>query len=191
MKNVQITLCLVLGLLLLQNTMVAQTAVQDSPSTETEPKLKAVKLGQTKNVHQFGNFYLAGQFTPDDIAVLKEAGIDVVISLRTDGELKWDEKAALEKAGITFYQVPFRKPDSLTDKVFDSVRKLLKTDGKEKKVMLHCGSANRVGAVWAAFRALDQGQDPDEAIAEAKKVGLRYPPYEARAKEYIRAHADK
>ena len=71
MKKLQSILCLALGLLWFPLTVTAQTAVQDPPATETRPELKEVKLGRTKNVHQFGNFYLAGQFTPEDIAVLR------------------------------------------------------------------------------------------------------------------------
>ena len=149
--------------------------------------LKKVELGETKNIHQFGNVFLAGQFTPDDIALIKAAGVQTVITLRTDGEIDWDEASALKAAGITFVAVPFRKPDSLTDDVFNKVRKLMK-DNADKKVMLHCGSANRVGAVWAACRVCDQGLPSEMAIKEAKQVGLRTPEYEARAKNYIQRH---
>ena len=151
--------------------------------------LKKVQLGKTKNLHQYGNVFLAGQFTPEDIALIKAAGVETVITLRTDGEIDWDEASALKAAGISFVAVPFRKPDSLTDDVFDKVRKLLKDNG-DKKVMLHCGSANRVGAVWAACRACDQGVPAELAIQEAKQVGLRTAEYEAKAKDYIQRTPD-
>ena len=61
--------------------------------------LKKVELGETKNIHQFGNVFLAGQFTPDDIALIKAAGVQTVITLRTDGEIDWDEASALKAAG--------------------------------------------------------------------------------------------
>jgi ubiquinone/menaquinone biosynthesis C-methylase UbiE len=56
--------------------------------------------------------------------------------------------------------------------------------------MLHCGSANRVGAVWLTYRVLDQGVPIETAIEEAKTIGLRSPEYEAKARDYIHRHAD-
>ena len=147
--------------------------------------LNKIKLGDTKNVTQFGSIYLAGQFEKDDIAELKKADINLVITLRTDGEVKWDEKSAIEKEGIQFLAIPFRSPDSLNDEVFNKVRAAFKNNAN-KKVMLHCGSANRVGAVWAAYRSLDQGLSVEDAIAEGKKVGLRNAGYEAKAKDFIK-----
>lgn len=171
-------------------------ATQAQTATQEKPKLEEAKLGRTVNVHKFGNIWLAGQFTPDDIDELKRAGIKTVVTLRTDGELTWDEKKLLEDAGIQYIAVPFRQPETLTDDVFDKVREILKKaqqkgaeDGTQKdktNLLLHCGSANRVGAVWAAYRVLDQNIPVDEAIKEAKEVGLRNPGYEMRLKDYLR-----
>ena len=152
-------------------------------------KVKDAKLGNTRNVHACGTLFLAGQPTPDDIAVLKERGIKRVITLRTAGEVDWNEAGKLREAGIEFIQVPFRKPDTLTDDVFDKVRKLLRGKGKGDKAatptLLHCGSANRVGGVWLAYRVLDEGVPLDQAIKEAKTIGLRTPGYLEKAKDYI------
>ena len=57
--------------------------------------MKDAKIGETRNVHQCGSIYLAGQPTEDDIAKLKKAGVKRVITLRTDGEVDWDEAAKL------------------------------------------------------------------------------------------------
>ncbi len=172
--------------------MVATSAAQAQPATAEKPKLEKAELGRTVNVHRFGNIWMAGQFTPDDIAKLKEAGITTVVTLRTDGELTWDEKQLLEEAGIKYIAIPFRQPETLTDEVFDKVRDILKKSQQDEKqkLLLHCGSANRVGAVWAAFRALDQNVPLDEAIKEAKEVGLRNPGYELRLKDYVRRAKD-
>ena len=53
-------------------------------------------------------------------------------------------------------------------------------------MILHCSSANRVGAVWLAHRVLDGGLKYNEALSEAKTVGLKLPAYEERVKEYSR-----
>ncbi len=150
-------------------------------------KVEATKLGKTRNVHACGNLFLAGQPTPEDIAILKQKGIQRVITLRTDGEVDWDEAAKIKQAGIEFVQVPFRLPDSLTDEVFDKVRKLLREHDR-KPTLLHCGSANRVGAVWLAYRVLDEKVPLKKAIEEAREVGLRSRAYLEKAVDYIERH---
>ncbi len=191
MRKTRLILILSIVLFLFTSESVFSQTTQAKPGVaakkqeKSTTQLKKTKLGDTKNVTQFGNIFLAGQFEKDDIAELKKSGISLVITLRTDGEVKWDEKSAIEKEGIKFLAVPFRSPDSLTDEVFDKIRAAFKENAK-KKVMLHCGSANRVGAVWAAYRSLDQGLGIDAAIEEGKKVGLRNAGYEAKAKDYVK-----
>lgn len=163
---------------------------EDFPTPDKVSKRRFVEsveeaeLGNTKNVTRVGNLYLAGQPTPEDVDVIREAGVRHVITLRKSGEIDWDEKAAVEAAGMSFHAIEFRSPDELDDEVFAEIRKLLAANSKDK-VLLHCGSANRVGAVWATYRALDQGVDKDKAIEEAKRVGLRNEGYEQKADEYI------
>jgi ubiquinone/menaquinone biosynthesis C-methylase UbiE/protein tyrosine phosphatase (PTP) superfamily phosphohydrolase (DUF442 family) len=137
-------------------------------------------------VHQCGDLFLAGQFAKDDIETIVEQEITRVITLRTEGEIDWDEKSALEAANMELVEVPFRSPDSLTDEVFDKVRMLLKD--QSKKTLFHCGSANRVGGVWLPYRVLDQGVDLETALAEAKEIGLQTKFIEEKAIDYIKRH---
>jgi hypothetical protein len=52
---------------------------------------------------------------------------------------------------------------------------------------VHCGSANRVGAVWLAKRVLQDGWTIEKATEEAKLIGLRSEPLEKFALSYIAA----
>ena len=141
-------------------------AQQDSP-----PGIEPASLGKTKNVHQSGNLFFAGQFSPQDIESIAAARIGRVITLRTEGEIDWDEEAAIKRAGIKFIEVPFRSPESLTDDVFDQIRELL--NDPSETTLFHCGSANRVGGVWLPHRVLDQGVPLEQALTEAQKIGLK------------------
>ncbi len=147
-------------------------------------EVKSFDLGETRNVHSCGKLCLAGQFGASDIDEIKAADIRRIISLRTEGEIEWDEKAAIEAADLEFVHIPFRSSDSLTDEVFDEIRKLLKDDAHG--TLMHCASANRVGGVWLPYRVLDQGVALDKAIEEAKSIGLRNEGYEKKALDYIR-----
>lgn len=156
----------------------------DEQVQEKIHEVKDSKLGETKNVHQCGNLFLAGQFSKSDIVEFTKNEVKRVISLRTEGEIDWDEKGALEDAEIEFVVVPFRSPESLTDEVFDEVRELL--SDKKTVTVFHCGSANRVGGVWLPFRVLDEGIELEKALEEAKQIGLRNAQYEAKALDYIK-----
>ena len=71
-----------------------------SSTAKAKPVIAEDSLGEAKNVHRLGDLFFSGQFTPEDVEVLKERGIKRVITLRTDGEVDWDEEAALKAAGI-------------------------------------------------------------------------------------------
>ena len=168
-------------------TVNAQTKTETNASTRstTAPSvIAAAELGGTKNVHQRDNLYFGGQFSSDDIATLQAKNIKRVMTLRTDGEIDWDEQAALKSAGIEFLRVPFGSPEELTDDVFDRTREFFKD--KSQTTLIHCGSANRVGSVWLPFRVLDEGASIETALAEAKEIGLRAKAIEEKAIDYIR-----
>lgn len=169
-----------LGCLLASHFLSAQEKQQE-PKKPAE--VEQAKLGSTVNVHQCGNLFLAGQFASDDIKLFKEQEVARVITLRTDGEIDWDEESALKDAEIEFHKFPFRGPDALTDEVFDKVRQLL--SDQETRTVFHCGSANRVGGVWLAYRVLDEGVELESAIEEAKTIGLRTEGYLDKARDYI------
>lgn len=166
------------------------TATSASGQKVAAPAVESAALGQTNNVHVCGDLYLAGQPGQDDNRPIVDRGIKRIISLRTEGEIDWDEKAAMEQAGLEYVAIPFRSTDSLTDDVFDQVRKRLR-DAHDGPTLLHCGSANRVGAVWLVHRVLDQGIPWDQASEEAKSIGLKNTEYEARARDYVARREDQ
>ncbi len=162
----------------------APAALQDEVHA-VEP----AELGQAKNVHRAGSLWFAGQFEQADIEVLKAAGIARVISVRTDGEVPWDERGLVEGAGLDFVNVPFRDPELLSDAIFGEIRALLRQ--QEGPTLLHCGSANRAGAAWLPFRVLDQGVPVETALAEAREIGMRTPHYEGKALAYIERQSNR
>ncbi|MEE3373111.1 MAG: methyltransferase domain-containing protein [Planctomycetota bacterium] len=172
------SLCTMCGLFLL--SLVSANA-SDGPA-----RIEKAMLGETRNVHQCGKLYLAGQPKRGDLARIKAQGIKRIVTLRQDTELDWDQAAAARDLGLEFIKVPFRAPNTLTDEVFDKVRTLLR-DTANTPTLLHCGSANRVGAVWLTFRVLDQKVPLATALLEARKIGLTTVAYERRATAYVTA----
>jgi len=154
-------------------------------------KVEEDKLGSTYNVHRVGPIYLSGQPEQGDISKLKNAGIKSVLDLRRVGEIKWDEGAALEKQGISHKRLAFAAPETLTDDVIDQARAQFKAATDKDKLLCHCGGANRVGAVWLAYRVLDEGVEWDTALTQAKEVGLSNPGYVEKVQRYVEKRGAK
>jgi uncharacterized protein (TIGR01244 family) len=155
-----------------------------SAADEGPPKLEACKIGKAQPSHRLGNLYLAGQPKVEDFQHAKEQGIKTVLNLRKKEELAWDEEAAVKKLELTYINLPFASPAELKDDVFEQARKILR-DKERQPVLLHCASANRVGAIWLAHRVLDDKLPYAQALEEARKVGLKAPALEETAKNYI------
>lgn len=149
--------------------------------------LQTAKLGGTRNVHTFGSTILCGQPSPDDLELARQHGIQVVLTLRDEQETDWDEESVVKQLGLDFQRVAFGAPGTLTDEVFTKTRKIMR-DAKqdEKPLMLHCASANRVGAIWIAYRVLDEGVELPQAEQEALKIGLRSEANHERTLQYIK-----
>ena len=172
------------ALCILGLTLVLWTAAAAWCDMQKPKQVVPARLGSTPNVHAYGSTLMCGQPSPDDFVEAKKRGFRVVISLRQPNEINWNEAATVRQLGMQFHSVPFRAPDTLTDRVFDETRRLLRESGKSP-VLLHCGSANRVGAIWMAFRALDHGIALGDAEKEAQRIGLRTDAYRRRALSYI------
>jgi uncharacterized protein (TIGR01244 family) len=156
------------------------TTAATPPAAE---RLEPYECGNVQRIHTLGGVFLASQPQPVDFEHAQKGGIKTVVNLRHDSELEFDERAVVEGLGMRYEHLPWNGADELTDAVFDRARELLRT--AERPLMLHCASANRVGALWLAFRALDGGLDLDAATAEARMVGLKTPAYLAKATDYV------
>lgn len=147
-------------------------------------KLEPWSCGTIARMHTLGGIYLASQPKASDLELARDGGIETVINLRHPTEpIGFDERAAVAALGLHYVTLPFGKPDELTDELLDRIREHLNRE--PRPLLLHCASANRVGAVWMAWRALDGGLSIDEAAAEAKTVGLKTLELEAKVRDYV------
>lgn len=114
----------------------------------------------------------AGQPSPEAIARLKEMGFKTVINLRTEKEGGKAEEQSVAAAGLRYVWVPV-SADTLSAADVDVVAKVL-DDPAAGPTLLHCASANRVGAVWAILQ-VRRGKSLEEAEAEGRAIGLASP----------------
>jgi uncharacterized protein (TIGR01244 family) len=130
-----------------------------------------------------------GAVDPAAMAALRKDGFVSVINLRVATEPGADVdagRAAAQAAGLKYIHLPFnaQAPDT---KVVESFLGAV-ADKSNQPVFIHCGSANRVGAVWMIKRALQDGWAVDKARVEAEAIGLQSPQLVAFATEYIAKH---
>jgi uncharacterized protein (TIGR01244 family) len=120
---------------------------------------------------------------------LKADGFKSVVNLRlaTEPGANIPENEAKAKAlGLNYFHLPLSgsAPDpAVVDQFLGVV-----SNQANQPVYIHCGSANRVGAVWLVKRVVQDGWPVDKATTEAKAIGLSAPGLEKFALEYIATH---
>lgn len=127
-----------------------------------------------------------GATDPAAMTTLRKEGFVSVINLRlaTEPGAAIDEsRAAAKAAGLKYIHLPFNaaSPDP---RIVESFLAAV-ADTSNQPVFIHCGSANRVGAVWMIKRALQDGWPVEKARAEAEAIGLSSPQLTTFATEYI------
>ncbi len=128
----------------------------------------------------------AGATPPEAMADLKELGFATVINFRTEGErgaTVADGRASAEAAGLTYIHLPFREPSAeVTEAFLEAV-----ADPANQPTYIHCGSANRVGAMWLIKRVVQDGYSVEDATAEAEAIGLSSAGLREFALDYVGA----
>jgi uncharacterized protein (TIGR01244 family) len=128
---------------------------------------QAVSQGQVSPVDGIST---AGQ--PDEAAfrVFAENGYVAVIDLRTPGENRGlDEPAFVAGLGMDYVPFPIDSGEDITlDKAKELDELLAQYD---EPVLVHCASANRVGALLALREFLASG-DADQALETGKEGGM-------------------
>jgi uncharacterized protein (TIGR01244 family) len=133
-----------------------------------------------------------GATDPSAMAGLKKEGYASVINLRlpTEEGANIDAaRAAAQSAGLKYIHLPFNAAMPDTKVVTDFLGAV--ADKSNQPVFIHCGSANRVGAMWMIKRALQDGWTVERAQAEAEAIGLQNPQLKEFATNYIKEHPAK
>ena len=121
--------------------------------------------------------------------LLKKDGFKSVINLRMASEpgvnLEQNQAKAKE-LGLNYVHIPF-SAGSPDPKVIDAFLAAIADKGNQP-AYVHCGSAQRVGAVWLAKRVLQDNYSIEKATSEAKAIGLTNPGLEKFALQYIADH---
>lgn len=119
-----------------------------------------------------GEFAVAPQLAPEDLAEAAAQGYRTLVNNRPDGEMIGqpngaEMKAAAEAAGLTYQALQFQGPPP-PGTVAEMAALLEQAPGP---VLAYCRSGRRSIMAWAMAQALAGARGPDEIIALAGKAG--------------------
>jgi len=112
-----------------------------------------------------------GQPEPEAWPALAKAGVATVVNLRPASETPGrDEAREVRAAGLTYINLPIDGPDKLGPNQVGALWQAL--ESAEGKVLVHCGTGNRCGALLALAEAWHRGRSPEEAVEFGRQAGL-------------------
>ena len=101
---------------------------------------------------------------------LADAGFSIVVDFRAaDEDRGLDEQKVVEQLGMVYATVPISGAADISFANAAVLNEILANN--EGRILLHCGSANRVGAL-VALREKLLGASNDDALAAGKTAGL-------------------
>ena len=152
-------------------TLASLVAVAGDENLDAVSNLKVdleavVELDQ---VHPVDGVTTAGQPDAAGFKVFADNGYAAVIDLRTAGEDRGLEEAAVvESLGMDYINLPIGR-DGITFANAKALQSLIK--GYDQPVLVHCGSANRVGALFA-LSEFAESEDAEAALEAGRAAGL-------------------
>jgi uncharacterized protein (TIGR01244 family) len=182
-------------IVLLLTTVMSLSVLSAAGMRQERDKLDAIQQALKDDVPRIvcvdERVATGGQPTDAAFGKLAANGYRAVLNLRTGGEgidLK-HEQEVIEKAGMRYVSIPVVSSAPKPEQVDEFIKAV--KDKANQPMLIHCGSANRVGAFWMIYRVVDQGWPEDKALDEAIKIGLTSPGLKAFAHDYIVARQPK
>jgi tyrosine-protein phosphatase SIW14 len=132
-------------------------------------------------VQGVGNFqkvddhvFRGAQPTPEGFRNLSKLGIQTVVDLREPGDRSAQERKTVTAAGMQYISVPMRGMSAPPRESVVKVLALLE-DTNSGPVFVHClRGADRTGAVIACYRVEHDKWKNDQALAEARSLGMSW-----------------
>ncbi len=147
--------------------LVTLTACTGSKLT-TSP----IEVDGMNNSVLVGDLLIGGQPSVAALSYLADEGYEVILSTRGETELSWDEKAVVDSLGMRFVSIPMPNPvTGITDEQVDLFAEFM--NGDHGRVVLHCGSGNRMSGLWAVWLVEKEGLSPEEALDLAERTGMK------------------
>ncbi|WP_041757697.1 beta-lactamase hydrolase domain-containing protein [Psychrobacter arcticus] len=153
--------------------VIEKSAVGDASSTDTSSNDNGINLATIFEPYfrPDENTIVCGALDDEKVAALAAAGVELILNLQPDAELCFDERTAVERAAMQYEHLPINGAADLKQLkilAFDNI--LRQYHGK--KIVMHCGSGNRVGAAIALRAGWLRGRKMDTAMERGRSHGL-------------------
>lgn len=112
-----------------------------------------------------------GQPSPEELTALRDAGYKTVMNLRNPDEPGvGNEAEVVDGLGMTYVSLPIDGAASLTRENVEAFAEAL--ESVEYPLAIHCGSGNRIGAMFALKAFWLDGKAADEALQIGRDAGM-------------------
>ncbi len=134
-----------------------------------------------KNLFTDGAHYFAGFPTTDGLAAIRAKGVRRVVSLKSPEEIAekcgFEAAPAFADAGleVAFLPLGAEEIDDASIARFAEVLAEAEAAAGGEPVLIHCGSSNTVGMMWAGYLAKVRGVDAATAFDLGVAAGLKRP----------------
>lgn len=141
---------------------------------------EATPVGLPNEARPMPNVLTAGQPDRAGFEAAQASGVVRVINLRPDGEAMTSEEPAwMSELGLQYTVIPVSGPDDLTEANARALDAALAGEGDS---LVHCGSSNRVGALFALRAFYVSGATLSQAMDVGLAAGM------TRMSDAVRAH---
>ncbi len=106
-----------------------------------------------------------------DLQDAAKKGIKTIVNLCPPEETPPGETGMVEQLGMSYVNIPIRGPQDLTRDAAQQLATLM-DDCSNHPLLIHCRSANRVGALIALKEFWLSGKSTEEALAAGRSAGL-------------------
>jgi uncharacterized protein (TIGR01244 family) len=157
------------GIILL-TTVLSVVSFADDTSPTATLKVDLATVVSEGTVLPVNGVSTAGQPDEAALAVFAKQGYTTVIDIRGENENRGlDEAAVVADLGMEYVNFPIAGADAIN---FDNARTLAAMiKAADGPVLVHCGSANRVGALLALEKSIEGASDA-EALEFGTKAGM-------------------
>ena len=160
-------------------TACGQTPPAERPSTESgaEPTAAAAAMERPTAAELLRNGRMpaegvltGGQPTAEQLETLAELGYKTVINLRAPQESGSTDPTQVESLGMRYVSLPITQTSEIDETGGQKLAEALAS--AERPVVVHCGSGNRVGALFAMKGFYVDGLTAEEALALGRAAGV-------------------
>lgn len=149
-------------------TLAYAVAAESPAEAPFGDKVSAALLNYNRASPYIGT---SGKYDATAVAEVKALGFATVIDLRAQTEEGAPAVGeAAKAAGLKYFNIPVTTDAPTADQVQEFAR--LVSDKANYPILVNCHTANRVGAMWALYRA-STGIPAEAAIEEGRTTGMK------------------